>query len=99
LRSVYADAALAAEDADLLRQLVPAGCRLVGVRSRFGDVIVRPAGRRATVFATATLPPSRLMCGTTVRASAAGAGPSRLRFVLEQTADGPRIVEQALVDS
>jgi hypothetical protein len=97
LRRVYADASLAATDIAQLTRLVPSGCGLRGVRTQYADVRVTVAGARATVLVRATLPPSQLVCGGSVRATLPGAGPTRLRVELVRTSGGVRVAGQTLV--
>jgi hypothetical protein len=96
LRRLYADPALAAADVALLHRLVPGGCRLLGVESRFSRTAVHAAGDRATVVVTATQPPARLTCGNRVRGVTAASPPRRMRFVLVRGAAGVRIAGRSL---
>jgi serine/threonine protein kinase len=97
LRRVYSDASLAATDVAQLTRLVPSGCGLRGVRTQYADVRVTVSGARATVLVQATLPPSQLVCGGSVRATLPGAGPTRLRVELVRTSGGVRLAAQTLV--
>jgi hypothetical protein len=96
LRRVYVPGPLLQADTALLRRLVPKGCGLTGVRTTYSHVFARSTGGRATVQATARLPPTQLVCGGRPRATVPGAGPTRLRLELTTTADGIRIARQAL---
>ena len=98
LATVYADAALRAADSKQLTDTVPAGCGLDGVRTVFGDASVERAGRaELVVVVTATLRPSRLVCGRSLRAKVAGTDPRRMRFVLGRTASGYRVIAEGAV--
>lgn len=96
LQQVYLPGPLLEADTALLSRLVPPGCGLTGARTRYTDVRVRTRGDRVWVTATAALPPSQLICGGRARATAPGAGPSRLRLELATTSRGPRIAVQVL---
>jgi len=98
LRAVYASPELAATDAALLHRLVPAGCGLRGVRTRYRAVSVTAGGERATLVVSATLAASQLVCGDQVRATLPGAGPTRLRIVLARSGSGWRIAGQRVAD-
>ncbi|HEV7204296.1 MAG TPA: protein kinase [Jatrophihabitans sp.] len=93
LGSVYAPGALLAADTALLVRLVPAGCRLLGVRTEYtgGRSRTRPDGTELVV--SARLRPSTLTCRGRPARSAPGVGPATLLVVLRRTATGPRIVE------
>jgi hypothetical protein len=80
LHGVYASAVLFGADADLLTGIVPPGCGLVGMRTRYSHVRGSVRGARAIVTAVATLSRSRLVCGGRERGTAPGAGPVRLRL-------------------
>lgn len=92
LRRVYGAGPLLAADVALLRRLVPPGCGLDGVRTRYRDVRAEPAGRPIELRVTATLAPSTLRCGGRARGRAPGLGPVVLRLQLVRTRAGPRIV-------
>jgi hypothetical protein len=94
LRRVYADGPLLAADIAQLTRLVPAGCVLTGVRTRYERVSATGRAGRVTVTATATLHPSKLVCAGHDRGVAPGAGPARLALDLVRTADGYRIAGQ-----
>jgi hypothetical protein len=74
LRDVYASAGLLAEDQALLTTIVPPGCGLLGVHTRFRDVVVvarSPGEIRLRVRTRVRA--SRLVCaGTLTGRSAAG---------------------------
>lgn len=93
LRRVYLPGGLLRADVGLLARLVPVGCRLLGVRTRYTALDVHRHGSRSTVSALATLGASRLICGRQLRGRAAGAR-SRLRIVLVRTAAGTRIAHE-----
>lgn len=96
LGRVYRPGPLLAADAALLGRIVPPGCGLAGARTSYSGVQVREQRGRITVLATATLPPSQLVCGGRARATLPGAGPSRLRIDLVRTRAGPRIAGESL---
>jgi hypothetical protein len=98
LETVYPPGALRNADTKLLTRIVPPGCALVGVHSRYAAVhVAGRSGSSVTVTTTATLPPSTLMCAGRARGTAGGTGPTRLRVRLVQTAAGWRIAGQAQV--
>jgi hypothetical protein len=97
LGRVYVHGPLLTADSALLARIVPAGCGLAGVRTRFAHLRVIDRGARALVIAVATLPPSRLVCRWRSRTNAPGAGPSRLRIELIRTGDGVRIGSECLL--
>jgi eukaryotic-like serine/threonine-protein kinase len=99
LRRVYLPGRLLETDVALLNQLVPAGCGLAGAHTSYTGVHAEVRGDRVVVSVTATLRPSQLVCGGRTRATAAGAGPTRLQLVLERTSAGVRIGDQRLVSS
>ncbi|HET8582917.1 MAG TPA: protein kinase [Jatrophihabitans sp.] len=94
LRRVYLPGPLLTADTALLTRIVPTGCGLAGVRTRYTAVHATENGSRAVLTATATLPASRLVCGGRQGGTAPGAGPTALRLELVRTADGPRIAAQ-----
>lgn len=94
LRGVYQPGPLLVADTRLLGRLVPDGCALVGVHTRYTTAHVQSAGRQIILTVVATLAPSRLVCGERERAGAAGAGPTALRIELVRTAVGVRIAAQ-----
>lgn len=94
LRQVYVPGPLLAADSNLLLRIVPAGCGLAGARTTYSGLRATSKGRGAVVTVTARLAPSRLVCSGRLRATAAGAGPARLRLELVRTADGVRIAAQ-----
>jgi hypothetical protein len=91
LGRVYVRGPLLTADSAQLARIVPAGCGLAGVRTRFAHLRVIDGGGRAVVIAVATLPSSRLVCRGHSPASAPGAGPTKLRIELIRTAAGVRI--------
>jgi hypothetical protein len=91
LDAVYSAPDLLERDVALLRQLVPAGCRLTGVRTSFDAVAVAPRGETsAVVLATARIAPSARTCGGS-RTTVPGVARTRLRFELIRTPAGVRI--------
>jgi eukaryotic-like serine/threonine-protein kinase len=97
LAKVYSSPALVAADTKLLETIIPPGCRLVGVRTRYSDVQVTQRDDRAVVLADATLTPSRLRCPGRPDRIAPGAGPTPLRFELRHDKQGVRIVAERSV--
>lgn len=92
LGAVYADAGLRDADIAQLARSVPVGCGLVGVLTDFRDLTVagaRPSGIEVVV--TATLRPSRLVCGGALSARVPGTGPRRMRIDLATVGDGYRV--------
>jgi hypothetical protein len=94
LRQVYARGPLLRRDAALLADLVPIGCHLSGVRTRYATPLVHRTAGRVHITVRATLLPSRLMCGGRLRGHAAGQGPTTLHIELVRTPGGLRIVAQ-----
>jgi protein kinase-like protein len=97
LRQVYVSGPLLTQDSALLRRVVPAGCELIGVRTRYSALRVTSAKGRLVLAATATLAPSTLTCNAAVAGRAAGEPPTRLRIELVPAADGYRIASQQKV--
>jgi hypothetical protein len=94
LTRVYVNGPLLAADAELLRRVVPAGCRLLGVHTTYSAVRVSVVADRLVLATTATLAPSTLTCHDQVSSRAAGEKPTRLRIELVHRADGFRIASQ-----
>lgn len=94
LQRVYVAGPLLAQDTVLLERAVPPGCSLVGVRTRYADVAASTTRTGLIVDATAILAPSTLTCRGRPSATAAGAGPARLRITLVRRDDGYRIASQ-----
>jgi eukaryotic-like serine/threonine-protein kinase len=83
LANVYAAGPLLRQDTALLTRLVPAGCRLVGVHTDYGQVrVIGATASRVQASVRATLSDSVLVCGGTTTGRALGSGPSMLRIVL-----------------
>jgi hypothetical protein len=93
LRRVYVPGPLLAADTALLARIVPRGCGLAGVRTRYTRVHASVRGNRVTLSVIAILAPSRLVCGGTPHGTAAGAGPTRLQLELTRTKNGVRIAD------
>jgi hypothetical protein len=93
LRNVYLPGPLLAADTATLHRLVPAGCRLVGVRTSYSAVRIDTGPDSAVISTTAALARSRLVCGREVRDAAAGTT-ARLRIVLRDTDAGVRIAAE-----
>jgi hypothetical protein len=94
LRRVYVSGPLLRADTAQLARLVPAGCGLIGVRSRFVPVAVRHTPGRDVLTVTATLPSSRLTCAGRAHGTAPGTAPTRLAVSLVRTDAGPRIADE-----
>lgn len=94
LQRVYVAGPLLAQDTVLLERIVPLGCGLVGVHTRYVGVAARAVRSGLTVEATAILAPSTLTCRGHRSATAAGAGPARLRIMLVRQDNGYRIASQ-----
>ena len=95
LIGVYQSAALLAQDLDLLRSRVPAGCALSGLRTDYRQVRVTSSGTgRLELQATASQPPATLVCGATVRSRTLPAAPQRLALSLVRVGQEFRIASQ-----
>ncbi|HEY3715024.1 MAG TPA: serine/threonine-protein kinase [Jatrophihabitantaceae bacterium] len=94
LARVYVSGPLLAQDAALLRRVVPAGCGLVGVHTTYAQLQADVVDDRLVLATTATLAPSTLTCHATASSGAAGEKPTRLRIELEKRSDGYRIASQ-----
>lgn len=94
LREVYVAGPLLAADTKLLLELVPPGCRLVGVRTTYEQVQVLPATNGATLSTQASLSSSSLQCPHRAARPADGVGPAHIRLRLVATASGRRIAAQ-----
>jgi hypothetical protein len=100
LARVYVPGGLLVADRALLAQLVPPGCGLRGAHTRYEAVAAAARrGDRAAITATATLATSQLVCAGRVRATAPGAGPTRLRLELVRTPAGWRIATQTVASA
>jgi hypothetical protein len=83
LDAVYASPALAARDRAELLSIVPTGCGLRGVRTRFRDVSVSSrTATRIQVVVRGALTPSALYCDGARSGHAAGTGVAALRITL-----------------
>lgn len=91
LRAVYASAALRRQDERTLDRLVPPGCALTGVRTRYADVHAKRVDDGILVAARAALQPSTLRCGGRARGVAPATTAVALRILLVRTRAGPRI--------
>jgi hypothetical protein len=94
LTRVYASTSLLHADAALLARLVPDGCGLRGVHTRYTQVGVTAHGRTALLRVTATMPATVLICHGVRAGRAAALGPAALRLRLVRTAAGVRIADQ-----
>lgn len=96
LARVYASPGLLARDRALLLAIVPAGCGLRGVHTRFSAVTVTArSAHRVIVRARGRVGPSALVCGGTARAAAPGSAPETLRITLLPGPGGVRIARLA----
>jgi hypothetical protein len=83
LASVYASHALLARDRAQLLAIVPSGCGLHGVHTRFGQVaVVSRSQSGAQVQVAAAVAPSHLVCDGTRSGRAPGTGVVTLRMTL-----------------
>ncbi|HEY2298767.1 MAG TPA: protein kinase [Jatrophihabitans sp.] len=94
LRGVYASPTLLARDRALLISIVPRGCGLYGVRSRFAAIRVTRRGARLRVRTVVTVHPSDLRCGGTRAGRAGGTQPVTTTLDLVRTDDGYRIAAE-----
>lgn len=82
---VYATARLRRQDAAQLRAIVPAGCGLAGVHTRYRHVsVVTRRADRVEVRAQAALQASRLLCAGRPAGQAPAGRPTRLHIVLQR---------------
>jgi hypothetical protein len=92
---VYASSGLLAKDQALLSAIVPPGCGLFGVHTRFSDVVVvarSPAGIRLRVRARVGV--SRLVCSGTVTGRAPAGPDTVVRLYLVRRGGGYRIAQR-----
>ena len=95
LASVYDSSALLARDRAMLLTIVPAGCGLRGVRTRFTGMTVRSrTAGRLQLSVTEVLGSSTLVCDATASGRAASTGPVRLVVDLVRVGPGYRIAAQ-----
>lgn len=99
LSRVYVPGPLLDADTDLLTRLVPSGCRLLGVHTRYQDVRVSAHITSARITARASLPASTLTCPGRAPRQARAAGPAILRVRLSRTPAGVRIAALQQVDA
>lgn len=97
LGRVYVHGRLLAADTALLARIVPPGCVLRGVHTRYSGVHAARRGPRVVVEATATLTASRLSCHGVPREGAPGVPATRLRLVLVPSGDGTRIAGERVL--
>jgi hypothetical protein len=98
LRRVYLSRVLSERDVARLLSVVPVGCGLRGVRTRFTGVRITARTVDAVVVrARAVLARSTLVCGHSAVGFAAAAGPSALRIELRRTPGGLRIASQRVL--
>jgi serine/threonine protein kinase len=97
LRRVYLAGPLLAADTAMLNRLVPRGCGLDGVRTRYSALQVSDRAGSAVLIAQARLAPAELRCAGVLRDSAPGAE-ARLRIVLRSTGTGVRIADEQRLD-
>jgi hypothetical protein len=89
LTGVYQSADLRAKDGALIDRIVPAGCGLYGVHTRYSAVaITARAPNQIILTAKAALQPSTLECSGRPSGRAAGTGPVALQIVLVRTSSG-----------
>ena len=95
LARVYASPQLLARDRALLTSIVPAGCVLRGVHTRFDRVAVSTlVSARVVVRVRTTIAPSTLVCAGTASGRAAGAPPTDVRVELVRVRDEYLIADQ-----
>ena len=95
LAKVYQPGTLLAQDTALLTGMIRPGCGLIGVHTVYSAVrVVAAVAAHPVVLASATLSPSRLVCGQTQAGTALGQGPTTLRIALSLVGDGYRIAGQ-----
>jgi hypothetical protein len=88
LTSVYTSRALRARDRAQLLAIVPRGCGLHGVRTRFSQIAVLSHSTDVVrVRLASKVAPSRLICAGTVTAQASGTGVITLRVTLVRRRD------------
>jgi hypothetical protein len=98
LAGVYASSALLARDRALLTSIVPRGCGLRGVHTRFSHLVVTArTADRIRVRVQVALGPSTLVCGDTPSGRAAGAPVTTLQIELVHRGSAYRIAAQKKV--
>lgn len=89
LATVYPPGSLLSQDAAMLERLVPSGCRLLGVQTKYDHVrVTARSGHRVHAAVTATLSGSLLACRRGANARAPGFGPVTLHVVLVRHGSG-----------
>jgi hypothetical protein len=100
LRAVYASAGLLAKDRASLTAIVPPGCGLLGVHTRFTDVVVVARSRDAmTLRLHAQIESSRLVCSGTLTGRAPAGPDTVVRMYLVSAGGRYRIAEWERVAS
>jgi hypothetical protein len=88
LAQVYGASALLARDRALLLSIVPSGCGLHGVRTRFASVLAHRTGSRWRVRARLSVARSTLVCSGTRSGTAPGTAPALMDIVLVRHGSG-----------
>ena len=92
LAGVYASSTLLARDRAQLLSIVPAGCGLQGVHTRFGRLVLASASsERARLRVQTTIGPVRLVCAGAPSGSTPGTRPTTLEMELVRSGAGYRI--------
>jgi hypothetical protein len=100
LAHVYAAPELLDQDTRQLNALVPVGCQLVGLHTRYDQVaVLAQTPGRLEMRAVATLSAAEVRCSGLARVHTAPAGPSVLTLVLTADAGGYRISSQRVSTS
>jgi hypothetical protein len=95
LADVYASASLLARDRAQLLAIVPAGCVLRGVRTRFSRLVIGArTGDQARLRVRSRVAASILVCGGRPAGRAAGTRAVDLEVVLLRTGSRYRIADQ-----
>jgi hypothetical protein len=92
LAGVYAPGSLLDQDTATMIHSVPAGCRVVGLRTTYAGVVaLARTDAGATIRATATLAPAAVTCGSTISTHTPARPPTELTIELVTATDGYRI--------
>jgi hypothetical protein len=92
LTAVYASPTLLGRDRAQLLSIVPAGCRLLGVRTRFSQLVFASASAiRVRLRVRTTITASRLVCSGAAGGSTPGAAPTTLLLDLVRSDSSYRI--------
>jgi hypothetical protein len=98
LGAVYGSATLLARDRAQLLSIVPTGCGLQSVRTRFSRlVVISAATGRARLRVQMTTEPSRLVCSGAASGASPGARPAVLELELVRSSGSYRIAAASAV--